>query len=175
MPHKQYFAGPLLGMSSCASYVSRTHDVIDDVTGSQNRSDFEIDISPSIFKLGRRSKSQNIGKANGYLSGIFNFRYHFRWKRMSRAQNGGHFENFWILNTASISPQIWKDRPKLCTTKYFYDDDVTDDVTGWPKSRSSIFLYKWNNSIVHDNLKTSKDIIIKLPAHRFNEIMTIFS
>ena len=39
---------------------------------------FEIDISPSIFKLGRRSKSQNIGKANGYLSGIFNFRYHFR-------------------------------------------------------------------------------------------------
>ena len=40
--HKQYFAGTLLGMSSCASYVSHTHDVIDDVTRSQSRSNFEI-------------------------------------------------------------------------------------------------------------------------------------
>ena len=31
-------------MSSCASYVSRTHDVIDEVTRSQSRSNFEIDI-----------------------------------------------------------------------------------------------------------------------------------
>ena len=37
VPHKQYFAGTLLGMSSCASYVSRTDDVIDDVTRSQSR------------------------------------------------------------------------------------------------------------------------------------------
>ena len=78
VPHKQYFAGTLLGMSSCASYVSRTHDVIDDVTRSQNRSNFEIDISPSIFELERRSKAQNVGNAHGYLSGIFNFRYNFR-------------------------------------------------------------------------------------------------
>ena len=40
VPHKQYFAGTLLGMSSCASYVSRTHHVIDDVTRSQSRSNF---------------------------------------------------------------------------------------------------------------------------------------
>ena len=46
VPHKLYFAGTLLGMSSCASYVSRTHDVIDDVTRSQSRSNFDIDISP---------------------------------------------------------------------------------------------------------------------------------
>ena len=76
--HKQYFAGTLLGMSSCASYVSRTHDVIDDVTRSQSRSNFEIDISPSILELERRSKAQNVGYAHGYLSGIFNFRYNFR-------------------------------------------------------------------------------------------------
>ena len=50
VPHKQYFAGTLLGMSSCASYVSCTHDVIDEVTRSQSRSNFEIDISPSIFE-----------------------------------------------------------------------------------------------------------------------------
>ena len=35
-------------------------------------------------------------------------------KKVCRAQNGGHFENFEILNTASIWPHIWKDRPKLC-------------------------------------------------------------
>ena len=51
VPHKQYFAGILLGMSSCASYVSCTDDVTDDVTRSQSRSKFEIDISPSIFEL----------------------------------------------------------------------------------------------------------------------------
>ena len=67
VPHKQYFAGTLLGMSSCASYVSRTHDVIDDVTRSQSRSNFESDISPSKFELERRSKAQNVGNAHGYL------------------------------------------------------------------------------------------------------------
>ena len=40
-------------------------------------------------------------------------------KSLSRAQNGGHFENFEILNTASIWPQIWTDRPKLCQKKFF--------------------------------------------------------
>ena len=75
MPHKQYFAGTLMGMSSCSSYVSRTHDVIDDVTRSQSRSNFEIDISPSIFELERRSKAQN---AHSYISGIFNFRYIYK-------------------------------------------------------------------------------------------------
>ena len=71
MPHIQYFADTLLGMSSCASYVSRTHDVIDDVSRSHSRSDFEMDLSSSIFKPDRRSKVQNIGNANGYLSGIY--------------------------------------------------------------------------------------------------------
>ena len=54
------------------------HDVIDGVTRSQNRSNFEIDISPSIFELQRWSKAQNVGNADGYLSGIFSFRYNFR-------------------------------------------------------------------------------------------------
>ena len=56
-------------------------------------------------------------------------------KNICRAQNGGHFENFEILNRASIWPQIGKDRPKLCK-KVFYGDDVIDDVTGWPQSFS---------------------------------------
>ena len=29
--------------------------------------------------------------------------------------------------------------------KRFHDDDIIDDITGWPQSRPSIFLYKWNN------------------------------
>ena len=78
VPHKQYYAGTLLGMSSCASYVSRTHDVIDHVTRSQSRSNFEINISPSIFELERRSKAQNVRNAHDYLSDIVNFRYNFR-------------------------------------------------------------------------------------------------
>ena len=65
-------------MLSGASYVSCTHDVIDDVTRSQSRSNFEIDISPSIFELEHRSKAQNVGNAHGYISGIFNFRNNFR-------------------------------------------------------------------------------------------------
>ena len=56
-------------------------------------------------------------------------------KSLSRAQNGGHFDFFLILNTASIWPQIWKDRPKLCQKVcFFHGDDVIDDVTGWPQS-----------------------------------------
>ena len=57
-------------------------------------------------------------------------------KKVCQAQNGGHFENFEISNIASIWPQIWKDRPKLCQKKVFYGDDVIDDVTGWPQSFS---------------------------------------
>ena len=56
------------------------HDVIHDVTKSQNRSNFEIDISPSIFELQRRSKAQNVGNDHGYRSGIFTFRYNFQSK-----------------------------------------------------------------------------------------------
>ena len=41
-------------------------------------------------------------------------------KRLSRPQNGGHFDNVKILNTASISPQIWKDCPKLCHKRVFF-------------------------------------------------------
>ena len=32
-----------------------------------------------------------------------------------------------------------------------HDDDVIDDVAGWPQSRPSLFLYKLNNDIFPDN------------------------
>ena len=58
----------------------------------------------------------------------------FKMSEILMAQNNGHFENSDILNTASIWPQIWKDRPKLCQQSFFNGDDVIDDVTGWPQS-----------------------------------------
>ena len=95
------------------------HDVIDDVTRSQNRSNFEIDITPSIFELQRRSKAQNVENAHGYLSGLSTSGITSTKKSLSRTQNGGHYENFEILNTASIWPHIWKYRPKLCQKNIF--------------------------------------------------------
>ena len=41
------------------------HDVIDYVTRSPDRSNFEIYISPLIFELQRRPKAQNVGNAYG--------------------------------------------------------------------------------------------------------------
>ena len=63
------------------------HDLIDDVTRSQNRSNIEIDISPSIFELQRRSKLKMlmaiflVYSTSGITSG----------KKVCRTQNGGHF------------------------------------------------------------------------------------
>ena len=100
VPHKQYFAGTLLGMSSCASYVSRTHDVIDDVTMSQSRSNFEVIylrqyLSESVDQKLKMSEMLMaiflVYSTSGITSGK---------KNLSRAQNMGHFENFEILNTA---------------------------------------------------------------------------
>ena len=223
VPHKPYFAVILLGMSSCASYVSRTHDVIDDFTRSQSRPNFEIEISPSIFELEhrskapnignangylsgifkfrynfrvtkfvtsskwrpffkfwiiehsfnltpdmkrlfqimpkkffswwwrhrvasksalyiRRSKAQDIGNANGYLSGIFNFRYNFQWKSLSQAQKDGYFKNFEILNTTSIWPQIWKDRSKSCPKKFFFMM-MTSSMTSKGGLKVSLYIH----------------------------------
>ena len=114
--------------------------VMNDLLPPQKRSNFEIDISQLIYiNIWARAsiKSSKYRNANGYLSGIFKFRYNFRWKSLSQAQhaqNGGHFKNFEILNTTSIWPQIWKDRSKLCPPKFFHGDDFIDDVTGWPQS-----------------------------------------
>ena len=79
-----------------------THDVIGDVTTSQRRSNFEIDISPSIFELQHRSKVQNVGNANGYFFWYIQLPVSLPVKRLLRIQNGSHFENLEMFNTASI-------------------------------------------------------------------------
>ena len=67
--HKHYFVGTKLAMFSCANYVSRTYDVLDDVTRSQSGSNFKIAMSP-IFQQERGSKAQNIANAHRNAHGI---------------------------------------------------------------------------------------------------------
>ena len=73
-------------------------------------------------------------------------------KKCSRALNS-HFENFEILITASIWPQIWKDRPRLCHKK-------------------RIFMIMTASMTSHGDLKVGKDIIIKPSVHMYHEIIT---
>ena len=75
MPQWHYFVGTLLAMSSCASCVSRTHVITEDVSKSKSMSKFKCDIPPSVFQIERRSNAQNIGSAHGCLVGIYNVRY----------------------------------------------------------------------------------------------------
>ena len=60
-------------------------------------------------------------------------------KKICRAQNGGHFENFEILNTASIWPQIWKDRPKLCQKSLFMV--MTSSMTSQGGLEVSLYIH----------------------------------
>ena len=117
------------------------YDIIDDVTRSQNMSNFKlIDLRQYLsYSVNQMLKMSEMLMAIFLVyspSGITSV------KRVCRAQNGGHFENFEILNTASIWPQMWKDRPKLCQ-KSFYGDDVIDDVIGWPQNSYvySLFIH----------------------------------
>ena len=107
----------------------RTHDVIDDMTRSQSGSNFEIDISPSIFELERRSKAQNIGNANGYLFGIFNFRDNSG-EKICRELKWRSFLIFWIITHSFNLTSDMKRTFQIMPTKFFYDYDVIDDVTG---------------------------------------------
>ena len=58
VPHKQYFAGTLLG---CLVVQVMFHALTtSSMTSPGHKSNFEIDISPSIFELEHRSKAQNM-------------------------------------------------------------------------------------------------------------------
>ena len=95
-------------------------DVIDDIIRSKSRSNFEIAITPSIFKLQRRTKYQNVGSGMAYLEVRLNSRYNFRFKRSPGPQNGSHFEIFEISQIGSFWHQMWKDRQKLTPKQYFW-------------------------------------------------------
>ena len=106
----------------------RIHVVIDDVSRSQSMSNFEITVSPSIFQLELRSKAESIGHAHGYLFGIFNFRYWFRYKSFSRPQNGNHCENFETLYKALIDLSYEEIVPNYAPKVYFMVMTSPDDL-----------------------------------------------
>ena len=54
---------------------------------------------------------------------------------------------------------------QIMQEKYFHGDDVIDDVTEWPHSSFSIFLYERRKYIFRDNRRMNKDIIFKLSVH----------
>ena len=89
-------------------------------------------------------------------------------KSFSRPKNRDHFENFEIFIAASFWPQIWKDRPKLCSKDIFPGDDVIDDVIGWPQIG---LLYSFINvigTIFMISKITNRDMIIGFPVLRYH-------
>ena len=139
MPHKQYFAGTLMEMSSCASYVSRTHDI----TRSQSRSTFKIDISMSIFELERRSKAKNVENANGNFSGIFNFGITSGKKFLANSK----WRPFWTFWNIKHSLKLTSDmeRSSQIMQKKLSMMMTLSMTSQGGLSRPFIFLYKWNN------------------------------
>ena len=117
-------------MSSCASYVSRTHDVTDDVSRSQSGSNFKIAIFPSIFELEHRSKAQNSEMLMAILlvcstSGITSIK---------KFVVTPPFWKFWNITHSFNFTSDMKRESQIMQKKYVYDDDVIDDVTGWHES-----------------------------------------
>ena len=88
-----------------------------------------------MFELERRPKAQNIGNANGYLSGMFNF----RWK-VCRELKWRPFWKFWnIKHSFNLTSDMKRSSQIMPPKVFFCGDDVIDDVTGWPQ-RFSLYL-----------------------------------
>ena len=96
---------------------------------SKSRLNFEIPITPLIFELEHRSEAQNVGNLTGYRLVTLNFRFDFRFKKLSGPQNGGHLENFEIFEIEFILTSVRKDGHKLYLKGTFDFIDVTGDVT----------------------------------------------
>ena len=72
-----------------------------------------------------------------------------------------------------FDPKYGKIIPNYARKSIFYDDDVIDDVTGWPEISPPVFPYKWKMNIFHDKWKTNKDIIIKFGVHMYHSIVNM--
>ena len=60
-------------------------------------------------------------------------------KQFVRLKMAAIFENFEILNTASIWPQIWKDSPKLCKKSFFMA--MTSSMTSQGGLKISLYIH----------------------------------
>ena len=109
------------------------------ITRLQNRSNFEIDISPSIFELEYRSKAQ-ISEMLIAIFLIYSISAITFGKKFVASSKWRPFSKFEILNTASNWPQIWKDRPKLCQKKFFLMV-MTSSMTSQGGLKVSLYIH----------------------------------
>ena len=116
------------------------HDVIDDVTRSQNRSNFEIDISPSLFALQRRSKAQNGRYAHGYLSGILSFRYNFRSKKFVASSKWRPFWKFWNIKHSFNLTSDMNRSSQIMPKKVFFVM-MTSSMTSKGRLKVSLYIH----------------------------------
>ena len=129
MPHKQYFAGTLLGTSSCASYVSRTHDAIDHKVGQilkliYLRQYFSQSVDQK-FKLSEIVMAiLVVYSTSGITSG----------KKVCRDLKMATILNIWNIKYSYNLTSDIKRPSQIMPKEYFYGDDVIDDVTGWAQS-----------------------------------------
>ena len=80
-------------------------------------------------------------------------------KRFVASSKWRPFKKKWNMkHSFNLTSDMRRKSPSMQKST-FHDDDIIDDVTGWPQSRSSIYLSKWNKNIFHDKWRTNKDII----------------
>ena len=96
---------------------------------------FEIAITPSIFELERRTKSQNVGNGITYLGVGLNFRFNFRFKCSPDIK----WRPFWkfrnILDRFILTSDLEKPATINLKKSTFDVNDVTDDVIAWRQKR----------------------------------------
>ena len=102
----------ICGVCCCTSYVSRTHDAIDDITSSKSMSNFVTAITRPVFTVQR----ENIYCHNIWLTGSWHSSVGFGLKDRQRLRIEPVFGNFTIRAIdiiASFGLQIWKLNDRL--------------------------------------------------------------
>ena len=112
-----------------------------------------------IFKLEHRS---NCRKCSWLCCWNIQLPVSLLVKNFVGPQNGGHFENVKIFNTASIWHHMERSYANYLWKSIFHRRGATNDVTTWRQSQPSTFIFTWNWHIYHDNSKTIWDMITKL-------------
>ena len=125
-----------------------------------------------IVKLERWSKAENVETLLGYVDVIRNFQYtfqlkcHMEFKIAVNLKICKYFRHFYV-------GQILTKFYKLCRKSVFYTDDVTDDVTVWQQTQSSIFMVKSNALIFHYNAKTNLDMTTNIYLRMYRGHVTM--
>ena len=89
-----------------------------------------------MFELERRPKAQNIGNANGYLSGMFNF----RWK-VCRELKWRPFWKFWNIKHSFNLTSDMKRSSQIMPPKVGFFVVMTSSMTSQGGLKDSLYIY----------------------------------